>query len=127
MRRLGALLVAGVVLIAAAPVFGDGVPVEKRPTVTKKIKKKRPVRPKTVTIEDTVPPVVAAPAAVAPPPQAPPAPPALVWVPGRWVWNSPMNMYAWAPAMYLPPPTPEQSSALALQRVGRWIGIGRVD
>ena len=126
MRRLGALLVAGAVLIAAAPVFADGVPVEKRPTVTKKFKKKRPIRRPTVTIEETVPPVVAAPVAIMPPPP-PPAAQALVWVPGRWVWNSPMNMYAWAPAMYLPPPTPEQSSALPLQRVGRWIGIDRVD
>ena len=126
MRRLGALLVAGVVLIAAAPVFGDGVPVEKRPTVTKKFKKKRPVRRHIVTIEEMAPPVVAGPVALAPPPQPQPAP-ALVWVPGRWVWNSPMNMYAWAPAMYLPAPTPEQSSALMLQRVSRWIGIDRVD
>jgi hypothetical protein len=126
MIRFAALLVAGSVLAASVPAAADGVPREKRPVITKSIKKNRIVRKK-VVVEETVvveekeaPPVVAAPAPL-------PATPAYLWVPGHWTWNSPMNMHVWVPGMYVLPPSPAEEQTLALWRIGKWIGLGRDD
>ena len=75
MIRFAALLVAASVLAPSVPSWADGVPIEKRPAVTKKVKKKRTVRKKVVSEKKVVveekeaPPVVLAPAS--PPPAAP--------------------------------------------------------
>ncbi len=106
MIRFAALLVAISVLAASIPAVADGIPREKRPVVTKKIKKNRAVRRKVVTEEKVVveqkeaPPVVLAPVP-APPPI--PATPIYVWEPGHWTWSSPMAMNVWVPGMYLRP------------------------
>jgi hypothetical protein len=126
MIRFAALLVAGSVLAASVPSLADGIPREKRPVITKNIKKNRIVRKKVVVEEKIVvekkeaPPVVAAPA-------PPPATPAYLWMPGHWTWNSPMNMHVWVPGMYVLPPSPAEEQTLALWRIGKWIGIGRSD
>ena len=128
MIRFAALLVAASVLALGVPAAADGVPREKRPTVTKEIKKKRIVRDR-VVIEETIiveeklpePPVI-----VAPPPP-PPATPVYVWMPGRWTWNSPMNMHVWVPGMYVLPQSLAEAEILALWRLGKWIGIDRSD
>ena len=49
MIRFAALLVAASVLALSVPSWADGVPIEKRPAVTKKIKKKRTVRNEVVS------------------------------------------------------------------------------
>ncbi|MGD9616266.1 MAG: hypothetical protein AB7H90_13125 [Alphaproteobacteria bacterium] len=126
MIRVAALLVAASVFAVSIPAAADGIPREKRPIVTKKIKKKKIVR-KRIVIEKKV--VVeqkeAAPPVVAAPPTLPP--PVFVWVPGHWTWNSPMNMHVWVPGMYVRPPSPAEEQNLALWRIGKWIGIGRDD
>jgi hypothetical protein len=107
MIRFAALLVAASVLALSVPSWADGTSVEKRPVVTKKIKKKRTVRKK-VVIEKTVvveekgapPPIVLAPAAPLP------AMPVYVWVPGHWTRSASMDMHVWVPAMYMLPPSP---------------------
>jgi WXXGXW repeat (2 copies) len=127
MIRFAALLVAASVLAVSVPSLANGIPLEKRPTVTKEIKKKRAVR-KSVVIEERIvveekqaaPPVVP----LSPPP---PATPVFVWVPGHWTWNAPMSMHVWVPGMYIRPPSPEEERSLALRRIGEWIGIGRQD
>ena len=95
--RLTALLVAGAVLVCSAPAVADGMPREKRATVTKKMKKE--AAPSKVFVERQVeaPPVV-----ISPPPVPPPPPPPLVWVPGRWTWNSAMSTHVWVSGMYIP-------------------------
>jgi WXXGXW repeat (2 copies) len=125
MIRFAALLVAASVLAVSLPAQADGVPLEKRSTVTKKIKKKRIVRKKVViekkiVVEEAAP-VIAAPASPLPPT------PVYVWVPGHWTWNAPMNTHVWVPGMYILPPLPEEEQSLALWRVGKWMGIGRED
>ena len=106
MIRFAALLVAASVLAVSIPAAADGVPREKRPVVTKKIKKHRVVGRK-VAIEKKV--IVEkqrrrrsslAPAAA---PAACPATPVYIWAPGHWTWNSPMNMHVWVPGMYIRP------------------------
>jgi hypothetical protein len=127
MIRFAALLVAASVLALSVPSWADGIPVENRPAVTKKIKKKRTVRRKVVIEKNVVveeneaPPVVLAP----PPPPPPPTPPVYVWVPGHWTRNPPMNTHVWVPAMYIRPLSPEEQQSLASQRIRQWIGIGR--
>jgi hypothetical protein len=126
MIRFAALLVAASVLAVSLPAQADGVPLEKRSTVTKKIKRKRIVRKKVVierkiVVEKKEMLVVVAPA---PPP---PATPAYVWMPGHWTWNAPMNTHVWVPAMYVWPTSPAEEQSLALWRLGKWIGIGRDD
>jgi hypothetical protein len=126
MIRFAALLVAASVLAVSLPAQADGIPLEKRPTMTKKIKKKRIVRKK-VVIEKKI--VVekreAPPLAIMPTPPSPP--PAYVWMPGHWTWNAPMNMHVWVPGMYVWPTSPAEEQSLALWRLGKWIGIGRDD
>lgn len=128
MLRVAALLVALSVLAVSIPAAADGVPREKRPVITKKIKKHRIVRRKVpvekkVIVETEAPPIVAAPV-----PQQPIAPtPVYVWAPGHWTWNSPMNMHVWVPGMYIRPLSPEDEQNLALRRIGQWIGVGRDD
>ena len=127
MIRFAALLVAASVLAASLPAQADGVPLEKRSTVTRKVKKKRVVRRKLVTEKKIVvekkeaPPVVVAP--VPPPPPAP----AYVWMAGHWTWNAPMNTHVWVPGMYVWPTSPAEEQSLALWRLGKWIGISRDD
>jgi len=129
MIRFAALLVAASVLALSVPSWADGVPIENRPAVTKKIKKKRTVRKKVVSEEYVVveekvaPPVVLAPAY--PPPAAPVYIPVYIWVPGHWIRNPPMNTHVWVPGMYIRPPSPEEPQSLASRRIGQWIGIGR--
>jgi WXXGXW repeat (2 copies) len=126
MIRFAALLVAASVLAVSVPAFADGIPIEKRPTVTKKIKKKKRIVRKRVVIEKKIaieekeapPPVV-----VAPPPPPPPA----VWMPGRWTWNAPMNTHVWVPGMYVWPTPPADEPSLAAWRIGKWMGFGRED
>jgi hypothetical protein len=126
MLRVAALLVALSVLAVSIPAAADGVPREKRPVITKKIKKHRIVRRKVavekkIVIEKTeAPPIVAAPPPI-------PATPLYVWAPGHWTWNSPMNMHVWVPGMYIRPPSPENEQNLALRRISQWIGVGRDD
>lgn len=120
MIRFAALLVAAAVLAVSVPAAADGIPVEKRQTVSKKHKKKRVVR-RRVVIEkkivvrkrETPPPVAAAPPAV--------------WMPGHWTWNAPMNTHVWVPGMYVWPTPPAQEQSLALWHLGKWIGLGRED
>jgi len=106
MVRFAALLVAVSVLAGSVPAAADGIPREKRPVVTKKIKKNKAVRKKVVTEESVVveqketPPIVLAPA---PPPSPIPVTPVYVWAPGHWTWNSPMAMHVWVPGMYTRP------------------------
>src|SRR4051794_21702277 len=124
MVRFAALLVAASVLAAGLPAAADGIPIEKRPTVTKKKKRivrKRVVIEKKVVVDEAAapPPVI-----VAPPP--PPSPPA-VWMPGGWTWSAPMSTHIWVPGMYVwPPPTADEQS-LAQWRTGKWLGFGRED
>ena len=107
MIRFAALLVAASVLALSVPSWADGVPIENRPAVTKKIKKKRIVRNEVVSeiyvvVEDKeAPPVVLAPAY--PPPAAPVYIPVYIWVPGHWTRNPPMNTHVWVPGMYIRP------------------------
>ncbi len=129
MLRIAALLVAASVLALSVPAAADGVPLEKRPAATKKINKKRKiVRRKTVIEKEVVVEKKQAPPPVVVAPQAPP-PPAVVyvWAPGHWTWNAPMNSYVWVPGMYIRPPSPTDGQALALWRLGKWIGFGRDD
>jgi hypothetical protein len=94
--------------------------------ITKKIKKKI-VRKKVVIEEKVVVEEKEAPPMIAAPVPPPIAAPAYVWMPGRWTWNSPMNMHVWVPGMYILPPSPAEEQTLALWRIGKWIGIGRND
>jgi len=127
MIRFAALLVAASVLAVSLPAQADGVPLEKRPTVTKKIKKKRIVRKKVVIERKIVVEKREAPPVVVTPVPPPPATPAYVWMPGHWTWNTPMNMHVWVPGMYVWPTSPAEEQSLALWRLGKWIGIGRDD
>ena len=127
MIRFTALLVAASVVALSVPSRADGVPIEKRPAATKKIKKKRIVRRKVViekrvVVEENaaLPPVVLAPA----PPPPPPVPAVYVWVPGHWTRNWPMNTHVWVPGMYIRPPSPEEQQRLASRPIGQWFGIG---
>ena len=131
MIRFAALLVAASVLTLSAPSRADGVPIENRPAVTKKIKKKRIARKKVlsekivVVEEKEAPvPVVLAPALPLPAPVSVPIP-VYIWVPGHWTRNPPMNTHVWVPGMYVRPPSSEEQQNLASRRVGQWIGIGR--
>jgi hypothetical protein len=127
MIRFAALLVAASVLAVSVPSLADGIPIENRPTLTKKIKKKKIVRKKTVIEKRIVVEEKQAAPPVVPPSPPPPATPVFVWVPGHWTWNAPMNMHVWVPGMYIRPPSPEEERSLALRRIGKWIGIDRQD
>lgn len=132
MVRFAALLVAASVLAVSVPAAADGIPIEKRPQatkkiVTKKIRKKRRIVRKEVTVEKTT--VVerreAVPVAVAP---APPLPPTgYVWAPGHWTWDVTMNTHVWVPGMYVWPTPLADAQSLAMWRVGKWLGFGRED
>ena len=125
MIRVAALLVAGAVLAAGVPAAADGISREKRPVITKKIKKSRIVRRRLVTEKTVVVEQKPAPPVVLVPAPPPPPTPVYVWLPGHWTWNSPMSMHVWVPGMYIRPPSPEEEQNLALRRIGQWFGIGR--
>jgi hypothetical protein len=136
MFRVAALLVAASMLALSMPAAADGIPREKRPVATKKIKKKRIVSRETVTEEEVIvqeraapPPVVIAPPppplVVAPPPLPPPPPVGYVWMPGRWTWNEPMTAHVWVPGMYVWPTPAADAPSLAMWRQNKWFGIGR--
>jgi YXWGXW repeat-containing protein len=131
MIRFAALLVAASVLALSAPSWADGVQIENRPAVTKKIKKKRIARKKVVSEKVVVVeekeapvPVVLAPALPSPAPVYVPIP-VYIWVPGHWTRNPPMNTHVWVPGMYIRPPSSEEQQNLTSRRIGQWIGIGR--
>jgi hypothetical protein len=124
MIRFAALLVAASVLAAGMPAAADGIPIEKRPTMTQKIKKKRIVRRRVVIEKKTVVEKKAPPVVVAAPP---PPPPAAVWMPGHWTWNAPMSTHVWVPGMYVWPTPVADEQSLAQWRIGKWLGFGRDD
>jgi hypothetical protein len=103
MIRFAALLIATSVFAASVPALADGMPREKRPVATKKIKKNKAVRRNVVSEETVVveqrdaPPVMLAPG---PQPSSIPATPVYVWAPGYWTWSYPMAMHVWVPGMY---------------------------
>jgi hypothetical protein len=127
MIRVAALLVAASVSAVALPAAADGIPREKRPTVTRTIEDNRAVGTGTVIEEKIAVEQKPAPVVAAPSPPPPPMTPVYVWMPGRWTWNSPMTTHVWVPAMYILPPSSAEQQSLAQWRLGKWIGIGRED
>ena len=102
------LVVAGAVLLLAAPAFAQSsVTIEKK-TITKEVPESGSTVSTVVVAPNPPPP----PRAEAPPP---PPGPEMVWTEGHWSWKPDVHNYVWAEGKYAKPPRPH-----AAWMPGRW-------